>query len=134
MAPQGLLDVLIIGGGPAGLSTATALVRQMYTAVVFDSGKYRNSAVQHMHNVPTWDHANPADFRAKAREDILKRYDTISFEDVEVESVVKTTAGLFEATDSTGKKWLGRKLMLATGVTDVMPDIKGYKECWARGM
>lgn len=87
-----------------------------------------------MHNVLTWDHANPANFRAKAREDILKRYDTISFEDVEVESVVKTTAGLFEATDATGKKWLGRKLMLATGVTDVMPDIKGYKECWARGM
>jgi thioredoxin reductase len=56
-----LRDVLIIGGGPAGLAVATGLARQLYTAVVFDSGVYRNARTQHMHNVPTWDHRNPAD-------------------------------------------------------------------------
>ena len=134
MATGHLLDVLIIGGGPAGLSTAIGLARQLYTAVVFDSGKYRNGVVQHMHNVLTWDHANPADFRKKAREDILKRYTTIKFEDIEIKSVARTPKGQFEAIDANGKVWAGRKLVLATGVTDIMPDIKGYSQCWAKGM
>ena len=60
-----LHDVLIIGGGPAGLSAATGLARQLYTAVVFDSGVYRNARAKHMHNVPTWDHRDPADVSSK---------------------------------------------------------------------
>ena len=129
-----LLDVLIIGGGPAGLSTATGLARQLYTAVVFDSGVYRNQLANHMHNVLTWDHQNPADFRKKGREDILKRYTTINFQDTEIKTVVKTSSGQFEVKDIEGKSWTGRKLVIATGVRDVFPDIKGYGNCWARGM
>lgn len=128
------LDVLIIGGGPAGLSAATGLARQLYTAVVFDSGVYRNHLAHAMHNVLTWDHQSPAAFRKKGRDDLLKRYTTISFQDTEVKSVAKTTSGLFEARDAEGKSWLGRKLVIATGVKDVYPDIDGYGECWAKGM
>ena len=134
MAANPLLDVLIIGGGPAGLSAATGLARQLYTAVVFDSGVYRNQLAKHMHNVLTWDHQNPADFRKKGREDILKRYATISFQDTEVKSVAKSVKGHFELEDAQGKTWKGRKLVLATGVKDVFPDIEGYGNCWARGM
>ena len=49
------IDVLIIGGGPAGLATALALCRARHTCVVFDSGTYRNSLCQYMHSVPPWD-------------------------------------------------------------------------------
>lgn len=134
MATTPLLDVLIIGGGPAGLSTATGLARQLYTAVVFDSGVYRNQRANHMHNVLTWDHQNPVDFRKKGRADILKRYTTINFQDTEVKSVAKTAQGQFELKDAQGKLWLARKLVIATGVRDVFPDIEGYGDCWARGM
>ena len=134
MAMKSILDVLIIGGGPAGLSVATGLARQLYTAVVFDSGMYRNERANHMHNVLTWDHQDPADFRKKGRMDILKRYTTIDFQDTEVISVTKTAQGHFELADAQGKTWTGRKLVLATGVRDVFPDIEGYGECWARGM
>ena len=128
------LDVLIIGGGPAGLSTATGLARQLYTAVVFDSGVYRNNLARAMHNVLTWDDQDPAAFRKKGRGDLLKRYDTITFQDIEIKSVANMPDGLFEAKDINGKLWLGRKLVIATGVRDICPEIDDYDECWARGM
>ncbi|KAH8723132.1 hypothetical protein GQ44DRAFT_774411 [Phaeosphaeriaceae sp. PMI808] len=128
------LDVLIIGGGPAGLSVATGLARQLYTAVVFDSGVYRNARTKHMHNVPTWDHRDPADFRAKSRSDILARYETIQFEETKIELVRRTEAGRFEATDAEGTTWTGRKLVLASGMTDIYPDIPGYDDVWGRGV
>ncbi|POR35291.1 Thioredoxin reductase [Tolypocladium paradoxum] len=127
-------DVLIIGGGPGGLAVATGLARQLYTAVVFDSGVYRNARTKHMHNVPTWDHRDPADFRAKARSDILARYNTIQFEEAVVEAVRRTDGGRFEATDANGATWTGKKLVLASGVRDIYPDIPGYDQVWARGV
>lgn len=130
-----LLDVLIIGGGPAGLSVATGLARQLYTAVVFDSGVYRNARASHMHNVAGWDHRPPAEFRAKARQDIISRYETIQFEQTAaIREVRKTSSGRFEALDDKGRTWLGRKLVIATGVSDIFPDIPGYGECWGYGM
>ena len=87
-----------------------------------------------MHNVLTWDHRDPADFRQKGREDILRRYTTINFQDTEIKSVGKTEKEQFELKDVHGKTWTGRKLVLATGVRDVYPDIEGYDECWGLGM
>lgn len=129
LAPQ-IQDVLIIGGGPAGLSVATGLARQLYKTVVFDSGVYRNARSNHMHNVAGWDHQSPAAFRKKAREDLISRYNTIHFEDVAVTAVRKNTDGHFEAEDGQGRTWTGRKLMLATGVRDIYPNIPGYDEVW----
>ncbi|KAH6898126.1 hypothetical protein B0T10DRAFT_431837 [Thelonectria olida] len=130
-----IYDALIIGGGPAGLAIASGLARQVYTALVLDSGSYRNVRATHMHNVLGFDHVNPADFRAKAKADLLKRYDTIEFKSATVESVRKLDSGVFEATDSTGAVYRGKKLGLGTGVIDVMDDQpEGYDECWARGI
>jgi thioredoxin reductase len=130
-----LFDVLIIGGGPAGLSTATGLARQLYTAIVFDSGVYRNAKAPHMHNVVGWDHRNAGELRAAGRSDLLKRYATVEFHDGQIETIRRTESGIFEAVDADGKVWRGRKLVLATGVRDVPPlDLPGYAECWATGM
>ncbi len=133
-----LVDALIIGGGPAGLTTALAMARQQHTSVVFDSKDYRNERTKHMHAVLGFDHEDPKVFRAKARENILARYSTVQFADVKVEKVMRLqqegNQTVSEAVDVEGKTWQGRKLVLATGVIDVYPDIPGYDECWGTGM
>ncbi|KAJ2979729.1 hypothetical protein NQ176_g3073 [Zarea fungicola] len=90
-------DVLILGGGPAGLSMATTLARQAYTALILDSNVYRNARATHMHNVPGFDHVPPADFRAKVRSDLMARYKSVEFRDattiVEVRQRQSTTSG-----------------------------------------
>ncbi|OBT75729.1 hypothetical protein VF21_05898 [Pseudogymnoascus sp. 05NY08] len=129
-----LVDALIIGAGPAGLSAALALARQLHTAIVFDSSLFRNALSVHMHTIPTWDHKDPAAFRGATRAEILERYNTISFEDREIAKIKKTTAGDFAATAADGTEFTGRRVLLATGVTDLALDIKGYDDCWGRSI
>ncbi|OJD15155.1 hypothetical protein AJ78_04580 [Emergomyces pasteurianus Ep9510] len=126
------VDVLIIGGGPAGLTAALTLVRQSHTAVLFDSGNYRNAGVEHMHMIPTWDHLNPADFREKARVEILNNYATVKIEDVDVTTTRKINDSLFEVVDANNKTWKGKKIILATGSGNIYPEIPGYADCWAK--
>lgn len=59
-----IVDALIIGGGPAGLSAALSLSRVRLTAVVFDSGVYCNALTDHMHNMFTWDHQDHRAYRS----------------------------------------------------------------------
>ncbi|KAI0886477.1 FAD/NAD(P)-binding domain-containing protein [Annulohypoxylon maeteangense] len=125
-------DIIIVGGGPAGLSAASSIERQGHKTVLFDSGKYRNALAKHMHTVAGWDHQDPAAFRAKARAD-FERYGSVTVENVEVETIKQREDGLFEATAS-GRTWTGKKVILATGVEDVFPAIPGYSECWVSGI
>ena len=91
-----------------------------------------------MHAVPSWDHRDPTEFRAAAKRDLLARYNTTSFLDVGIKTVKKLASEdrktLFEAVDENDKSWWGRKVVLATGIKDVFPDIEGYGECWIKGM
>ncbi|PVI02017.1 FAD/NAD(P)-binding domain-containing protein [Periconia macrospinosa] len=130
-----IFDVLIIGGGPAGLASALTVARTRTTALVFDSKNYRNAGVTHMHTVPTRDHFPPSEFRSIAREQIESRYETVWFENKTITHAAKKTIGEskyegFEVKDSDGATYQGKKLILATGSTDVFPEIEGYKENW----
>ncbi|CAN8098515.1 unnamed protein product [Discula destructiva] len=136
-----IVDAAIIGAGPAGLSVATSMARQLHSAVVFDSGVYRNRLTHHMHNVAGWDHKDPAAFRSAARSDILARYNTIQFQDSTCIAKINIAAKepgsgdqVFELTDDKGTVWSARKVVLANGVQDIFPDIDGYEDCWARGI
>ncbi|KAI1421999.1 thioredoxin reductase glit [Xylaria sp. FL1777] len=132
--PESLVfEVLIIGGSFSGLSAAVTLARQLHTVAIFDSGSYRNARSKHIHVMPTWDHKDPEEFRAAARLD-LERYDTIQLHRVEIMKISKNADGLFEATDHNDRQWLGRKVILASGVQENYPDVRGYEECWARGI
>lgn len=85
-----------------------------------------------MHNVLGFDHVNPLDFRAAARRDLTTRYHANTFVERQVHSLKKTEDGMFEAVDSAREKWIGRKVVLATGVTDTFPAIEGYANCWGK--
>ncbi|KAM0813976.1 putative FAD/NAD(P)-binding domain-containing protein [Seiridium cardinale] len=126
-----LLDAAIIGGGPAGLSAAATLARQLHTAVVFDSRVYRNARSHHMHMVPGWENRDPNEFRATAKQDVLANYSTIQFADVRVEKIEKKTDSHFLVSDASGKVWGFRKVILALGSENVFPSIEGYEQLWA---
>jgi gliotoxin/aspirochlorine biosynthesis thioredoxin reductase len=102
-------------------AAVTLRKHQSQSRQLFDSGVYRSARTKHMHNVPTWGHRDPADFRTKFRADLLAQYDTILFRDTGVESVTKTPGGVFRAVDLQGDVWTGRKVVVVTGVTDVFP-------------
>lgn len=134
-ASSSIVDALIVGGGPAGLSAALAFARQNQTAVVFDNGQYRNAAADYMQLIPGWDHKPPSDFRAAARSQMTDSYDVIRIlEDTNVATAQKTEQGIFQLSDEAGRTWSGKKLILATGVEDVMLDIPGYAELWGKAM
>lgn len=128
-----IIDVAIIGGGPAGLTAANSLARQLHTAVLFDSGTYRNANSSHMHMILTWDHKNPEDYRKEARKNILENYSTIQFADVCVTKISKASNG-FEVVDSSGESWSFRKVILAVGSKDTYPDVEGYGGLWGKRM
>lgn len=121
-------EVIIIGGSYSGLSAAMALGRASRTTLVIDSGKPCNAQTPHSHNFLTQDGETPAAISAKAKEQVLK-YPTITFKNDKAIKATKTTAG-FEITTESGKSYSAQKLLLATGVKDMMPNIEGFAECW----
>lgn len=125
-----MYDILVVGGGYAGLGTAIGAARNLHSVVVFDSNEYRNEVSATFHQVATWDGKSPSEYREAARQEALKNYDTISFKDTKIQSVRKIDEGTFEAVDATGAVWKGKSLVLATGVEDVPLGIDGFSECW----
>ncbi|KAK8040909.1 Thioredoxin reductase gliT [Apiospora phragmitis] len=130
-------DVLIIGGGPAGLAAALALCRQNHNSIIFDSGEYRNRFATEMHMVSTWDHRPPRDYLAASRAELTRRYpDQCIFVDGEIATIKRVSEGpsIFEASDAAGNQWRGQKVILATGVRDLLPFIDGLDDCWGHGV
>lgn len=125
-------DVLIIGGGPAGLSTAMTLGRMSRTALLCDDNHPRNAPSSHVNNFPTHDGIHPADWRKLARKD-LEKYQTIQFFQGSVISVEKTDIG-FQAKLSSGKKILVKKVVLAYGIKDKLLPIPGFSELWGKAI
>lgn len=125
-------DVLVVGGGPGGLSAALALGRAAKRVVVCDAGPPRNSAAEHMHGFVTRDGIAPSQFRAIAREQ-LRPYD-VTARDVGVTSVVRASDGRLAVTLSDGTTIACRRVLLALGMVDELPAIPGLRELWGRSV
>lgn len=128
MKQPDLFDVIIIGGSYAGLSAAMTLGRSLRNVLVIDNGKPCNEQTPHSQNFLTQDGKTPKEISALAKTQVEK-YDTIKFYDGKAVSAQKTDFG-FEITTENGEKLNSKKLIVATGIIDEIPDIKGFKESW----
>jgi thioredoxin reductase len=131
-----MYDVIIIGGSYAGLSAAIQLGRARRKVLIIDEGLRRNRFAAHSHGFITQDGVDPAVIAAKAREQVLN-YPTITWRSARADSAQKletssTDAG-FEVL-AKGACDLSRRLLLATGVKDLLPAIEGLAERWGKAV
>jgi gliotoxin/aspirochlorine biosynthesis thioredoxin reductase len=87
----------------------------------------------HAHTIPTNDHKNPAVLRGEMTAELTAKYTTITLANTAAGSI-REAGSFFEVDDVAGRTWRGRKVILATGSQDVLPDTPGYKEAWGKSM
>jgi thioredoxin reductase len=122
-------DVIIIGGSYAGLSAGMALGRALRTVLIIDGGKPCNIQTPHSHNVITLDGESPSAISQKAKNQVLA-YDSVTFLNGLATKANRMKEGNFEVQTADDEIFTAKKLLFATGVSDIMPDIKGFSECW----
>lgn len=132
--PRTEWDVIVVGGGSAGLSAALILGRSRRRTLVIDDDHPRNAVAAHMHGVLGRDHTPPLDLLVAGRAE-LTRYD------VAVESGAVASAALvdgdepgFEVVLDSGERHTARRVLVATGLVDELPDIPGLAEQFGRGV
>lgn len=128
MAENKKFDVIIIGGSYAGLSAAMTLGRALKSVLIIDSGLPGNRQTPHSHNFITQDGEIPGVIAEKAKAQVLN-YDTVKFQYGLAVSGKQIESG-FEIRTQTGSVFETGNLIFATGLKDIMPDIKGFEECW----
>ena len=128
MEDNKIFDVIIIGGSYAGLSSAMTLGRSLRNVLIIDNEQPCNIQTPHSHNFLTQDGKTPKEISTLAKQQVEK-YETIKFHKGLATSGLKTENG-FEITTNTNHKFKARKLIFATGIKDMIPDIKGFSECW----
>jgi thioredoxin reductase len=122
-----VLDVIVIGGGPAGLSAALVLGRCRRSVLICDAGHPRNAAARGLHGYLTRDGIAPKELLRLGREE-LKQY-SVELREVSVSEVL-CVGETFEATLETGERIAARKVLVATGVRDHLPEIDGLGDCF----
>ncbi|RDV12561.1 NAD(P)/FAD-dependent oxidoreductase [Pontibacter diazotrophicus] len=124
-----MYDVIIIGGGPAGLNAAMLLGRSRRKVIVFDGGKPRNRWARRMNGFLTSDGAKPGEFIQKGREELVKY--GVELKDLEVASATYSK-GQFVVNDADGTVYHSRKLLLATGLKDILPEVEGLEAFYGK--
>jgi thioredoxin reductase (NADPH) len=123
-------EVVIVGGGAAGLSAALVLSRARRDVLVIDAGEPRNAPASHMHGFLSRDGLPPRELLAIARHEIEAYGGRIR--DGRVDTAVRRPDGGFIVELADGTSLDCRKLLVATGLRDELPDIDGLAERFGR--
>jgi thioredoxin reductase len=132
-------DVLIVGAGPAGLAAALTLGRCLRRVLLADGGPPRNECSPGVHGFLSRDGIRPAELLQLGREQ-LRPYDTVTHECLSIERLTPLSTGRgFEAegrrTDTDAAfRCTVRRVLLCTGVADVLPPLPGFRELWGTGV
>jgi thioredoxin reductase len=121
-------DVVIVGGGPAGLSAALVLGRARRSVAVVDAGSPRNARAEHMHGFLSRDGLPPSELLATGRSEV-EAYGVSLISD----EVVGVDFGYYVRLAG-GSKLKARRLLFATGLRDELPDLPGVRDQWGRGV
>lgn len=127
-----MYDVAVIGGGPAGLAGALALVRSRKRVVLFDCWPPRNAAATEVRGFVTQDGTPPAEMRAIAREQ-LAEYPTFELRDDERVTRISGERGRFAVETERGTIE-AQRILLCVGLVDMLPDLPGYRELWGTSL
>lgn len=125
-------DVVIVGGGPAGLNGALILGRARRRVVLCDSGRPRNGNSRGVNGFLSRDGTAPHELRRLGRQE-LAAYDGVELCDGEVSQIQSAERG-FEVTLADGRRIEARKVLLATGLEVDFPAIEGMAEFYGRGV
>jgi thioredoxin reductase len=117
-------DVVIVGGGPAGLSAGLILGRCRRRVLICDTGRPRNAIAREVHGFLTRDGVEPSEITRIGREQ-LRNYETVTFREIEIVDAAREGKG-FLTTAVDGTTLISRKLLLATGVADRLPRVPGF--------
>ncbi|KAI0008111.1 sulphydryl oxidase [Xylariaceae sp. FL0662B] len=130
-------DAVIVGGGPSGLSALMGLGRVRRNVLLIDSAEYRNDPTRHMHDVLGYDGVTPAYYRWAAREQI-SHYETVSAVNgtvTKIEALNNNTVFNVLAKFKDGERTVSaHKIVLATGLRDLLPNTPGLQENWGKGI
>lgn len=125
-------EVLIIGAGAAGLAAAMTMGRLRRSVLVCDDQKPRNEASLHMNNFPGYDGVSPADWRFKVHSE-LNKYPTIQLHTSRVIKITHSDSE-FNAELECGNIVKVKKILLAYGIKDQLPEIEGIKNLWGHSV
>jgi thioredoxin reductase len=124
-------DVVVIGGGAAGLSAALVLSRARRTVLVVDAGQPRNAPATHMHGYLSRDGLAPIELLAAGRAEV-EGYGGQLVHDTVVEAAPDSNGTGFGVTLAAGRRLSARRLLVTTGLHDELPEVPGLRERWAR--
>ncbi len=128
-----MIDCAIIGGGPAGLNAALVLGRAKRNVILFDNDQPRNAVTKASHGFITRDGVTPKEFRNLAYQDI-DNYPSVEIKKCKIIKVEKESSSKIKLTTSDNEMYISRKIIIATGLKEILPDVDGIREFYGKSI